>query len=234
MDILNEYENNLIDRIESSFQNRQKELIDFLNLLHDSDKKKYEKILDTLYKAYILLLYAHWEGFIKETVYGYFTFIVSNKKTINELKENFYNIYFKTLLKSYKVGRNINTEKNLLKCILDKNKKFKLELDDQYVKNYIIAINDNLKIKNYTNICNLLNYEYKDEFGLFERTLKKLVDNRNAIAHTGIGAVENLYSGLEDIEQMNCYILKEMEKFKDYIVNNIRNREFLIVSMHNT
>ena len=51
-----------LENIEISFFNRKKELFDFLEFIKYNDKN----LDETLNKSYVLLLYAHWEGFIQE------------------------------------------------------------------------------------------------------------------------------------------------------------------------
>lgn len=218
----------IIDEIDVSFQNRIRELIDFFNfLISDKSKENSDNILETLQKSYILLLYANWEGFIKECSITYFSFIISKKEKINNLKDNFYIIYFKDLLKNYKVNRDIKIEKSILEQLFNKNKKFSVKLNEEHFLKYILGTEDNLKLKNYQNICELINYSLNDPHNLFEVILTKLVHNRNSIAHTGIKANDNTYSDINDIEQMKNLILKEMENFKDYIISSIIEKKYL-------
>lgn len=221
---LDPYSEKKISEIEYSFQVRNKELIDFFNFI---DGLEESDIVDSLHKSYILLLYANWEGFIKEISCKYFDFINSRKKKVIELSNNFYEIYFKNLLKDYTKTRNINIEKDLLEKTLDIEKNFYLKINEEHFLKYILGVNDNLRVSNYANICNLLNYSYQDKFGIFEKNLERLIHNRNSIAHTGIKAEENTYTDIEDIKEMKKYITKEMENFKNFIIENIQEQKFL-------
>ena len=218
----------LISFLQTSLQNRKKELTDFFLFIKTQQTSP---INDSINKSYILLLYAHWEGFIKESSIKYFNFICSQKCKINKLTENFYAIHLKDLLKEYTLSRNIDIEKYLLQQILNTERKFKIPIGEKHFLKYILGIEDNLKAKNYKNICSLLNYTLEDPTGKFNILLTKLVHNRNSIAHTGIKAEENTYTDIADIEDMKNVIIKEMENFYFFIEKNIKNKNYL-KSMH--
>ncbi|AVQ26593.1 hypothetical protein C4N20_00345 [Fusobacterium ulcerans] len=215
----------LLSQIQISLQNRKKELLDFFIFIKTQQS---ETIEETINKSYILLLYAHWEGFIKETSIKYFSFICSQKRQVKDLTNNFYLIYFKDILKNYQISRAISIEKEILTKTLDKNKKFKIEIDKEHFQKYVLGIEDNLKFNNYKNICEILDYVLEDLTGKFNIILEKLVHNRNSIAHTGIKADENTYTDIADIEDMKNAIIKEMDNFYLFVESNIKNDRYLI------
>lgn len=217
----------LIFELTTALSNRKKEITDFYMYIQGCQSSGIAEILN---KSFILLLYAHWEGFIKEYTIKYFSFIISQKLVLSKLTENFLLIYLKSLLKTYKVDKNIFQEKKILDLV-SKGSKFKIKIDE-YFEKYTVGSENNLKFKNYKNICTILNYNLIDETNVFETNLEKLVHNRNSIAHTGLKAKENTYSNILDIEIMKNLIIGEMENFHSFIEKNVVNREYL-VSMHN-
>lgn len=217
----------LIFELTTALSNRKKEITDFYMYIQGCQSSGIAEILN---KSFILLLYAHWEGFIKEYTIKYFSFIISQKLVLSKLTENFLLIYLKSLLKTYKVDKNIFQEKKILDLV-SKGSKFKIKIDE-YFEKYTVGSENNLKFKNYKNICTILNYSLIDETNVFETNLEKLVHNRNSIAHTGLKAKENTYSDILDIEIMKNLIVGEMENFHSFIEKNVVNREYL-VSMHN-
>ena len=218
----------LIFELTTALSNRKKEITDFYMYIQGCQSSGIAEILN---KSFILLLYAHWEGFIKEYTIKYFSFIISQKLVLSKLTENFLLIYLKSLLKTYKVDKNIFQEKKILDLV-SKGSKFKIKIDE-YFEKYTVGSENNLKFKNYKNICTILNYSLIDETNVFETNLEKLVHNRNSIAHTGLKAKENTYSDILDIEIMKNLIVGEMENFHSFMEKNIINKEYL-VSMHNT
>lgn len=217
----------LIFELTTALSNRKKEITDFYMYIQSCQNSGIAEILN---KSFILLLYAHWEGFIKEYTIKYFSFIISQKLVLSKLTENFLLIYLKSLLKTYKVDKNIFQEKKILDLV-SKGSKFKIKIDE-YFEKYTVGSESNLKFKNYKNICTILNYSLIDETNVFETNLEKLVHNRNSIAHTGLKAEENTYSDILDIEIMKNLIIGEMENFHSFIEKNVVNREYLL-SMHN-
>ena len=217
----------LIFELTTALSNRKKEITDFYMYIQGCQSSGIAEILN---KSFILLLYAHWEGFITEYTIKYFSFIISQKLVLSKLTENFLLIYLKSLLKTYKVDKNIFQEKKILDLV-SKGSKFKIKIDE-YFEKYTVGSENNLKFKNYKNICTILNYSLIDETNVFETNLEKLVHNRNSIAHTGLKAKENTYSDILDIEIMKNLIVGEMENFHSFIEKNVVNREYL-VSMHN-
>ena len=217
----------LIFELTTALSNRKKEITDFYMYIQGCQSSGIAEILN---KSFILLLYAHWEGFIKEYTIKYFSFIISQKLVLSKLTENFLLIYLKSLLKTYKVDKNIFQEKKILDLV-SKGSKFKIKIDE-YFEKYTVGSENNLKFKNYKNICTILNYNLIDETNVFETNLEKLVHNRNSIAHTGLKAKENTYSDILDIEIMKNLIIGEMENFHSFMEKNVVNREYL-VSMHN-
>lgn len=217
----------LIFELTTALSNRKKEITDFYMYIQGCQSSGIAEILN---KSFILLLYAHWEGFIKEYTIKYFSFIISQKLVLSKLTENFLLIYLKSLLKTYEVNKNISQEKKILDMV-SKGSKFKIKIDE-YFEKYTVGSENNLKFKNYKNICTILNYSLIDETNVFETNLEKLVHNRNSIAHTGLKAKENTYSDILDIEIMKNLIIGEMENFHSFIEKNVVNREYLL-SMHN-
>ncbi|WP_339064022.1 MAE_28990/MAE_18760 family HEPN-like nuclease [Fusobacterium polymorphum] len=221
-----------LENIEVSFSNRKKELFDFLEFIK-SNGKSLDEILN---KSYVLLLYAHWEGFIKENLDAYLQFISSQNKKINMLTKNFLYMHLKNILKNYNINASLEQEKDLINYI-SSNLKFKIPIFEKklnktkYYEDYIIGIKSNLQFEKYVYICEKINYQFKDETKKFEVILRKLLHNRNSIAHTGIKAKDDSYTDIEDLKQMYEAIIDEMEKFKNHLTDFVSGKKYLL-SMH--
>ena len=88
--------------------------IEISDLILIAEKEENEVLL----KSIILLLYAHWEGYIKKTSKSYIKFIADNKFNIAELTENFKAISLKGLAKEVLASSNTLTLSNELKLTL--------------------------------------------------------------------------------------------------------------------
>jgi len=64
----------LIFELTTALSNRKKEITDFYMYIQGCQSSGIAEILN---KSFILLLYAHWEGFIKEYTIKYFSFVYS-------------------------------------------------------------------------------------------------------------------------------------------------------------
>lgn len=217
---------NLIMDLENSYTDRKNELNSFLNFVKLNNKE----LNKTLEKSFVLLLYANWEGYIKDSVSKYLIYISNKNIKIADLEDNFKIINLKLLLKNYTIEKNIYQE-ILLNQKLEKIKynKFKIDLVDkngEYYEKYILAIESNLKYKKYMNITKMIAYDFEDDLNILKLNLDKLIHNRNAIAHTGKEAKEESYLEIEDLENMNDSIVSEMENFKKYLQHIIKEKKY--------
>lgn len=80
----------LLEENSRSFENRKKEIENYFLFLKNQNNIIDNNIKDSLNKSFILLLYAHWEGFIKEITKNYFSFITLQKRTLKDMTDNFY------------------------------------------------------------------------------------------------------------------------------------------------
>src|ERR1035437_2256083 len=76
----------LLDNISEDWVWRIKELDDFKTVL---EKTKDDSTKSCLIRAGITLLYAHWEGFIKECSNHYYNFVTTKGFKLNELSDCF-------------------------------------------------------------------------------------------------------------------------------------------------
>ncbi len=226
-----------INNINRHFDNSRNELMQFLSYVKTGDIKY--PIKEYLEKSLILLLYAHWESFIKNSTNNYLTYVVLQNKQLIELTDNFHLIHIKNIMKNYKITRNLKKEEELFENLNNKKLRFKLitkksdssnlnykKLNELYkfYEEYILTVNSNLRSKNYKNICYLVNYDFKDVFVKIEMNIEKLIINRNTIAHEA-NMVHHI--DIEDINMMFGIILDEMERFRSHIIDTINNEKYL-------
>ena len=125
---------------------------------------------NTALRAGITLLYAHWEGAIKNLAYYYLVYVSSLKIPYNRLKPNFLAITLKNDI------RTLQTEiVNKLLCRYNQGSNIPTE--------NIISANSNLNSTIFTEIMSAIGLptdEYEKDYVLIDEVLLKM---RNKIAH---------------------------------------------------
>ncbi|EXC27089.1 MAE_28990/MAE_18760 family HEPN-like nuclease [Acinetobacter sp. 809848] len=232
---------------------RKKEITS-LNLIafkihQDSDKD--QVLYQTVMKTLFLLLYSHWEGFVKKTSKLYLKYLSNQALITSNLTPNFAALM---LQKSIDTCSSEQSSKSLSIThyldFIDKHEKrvsnkFKVEVNlDQDVDDGFIQTYSNLNYKNYKNIINSLNlpfYEYyfsaktkvdiQDTNNKIQKVeyLKKLLDfsllaHRNAIAH---GSKNNISLDFNEYSQLENKILFLLGMHKEDILEFCFNKYFL-------
>lgn len=208
---------------------RKVEISDLLLLAKESSK-------EVLLKSVILLLYAHWEGYIKKSSKLYLKYISEEKLNLSDLSFNFTAVS----LKSH-VSRCIDTKDKLtlanelifvsnFKKI--ENKKFKLNIDlENNLDNDIIDTQSNLKPKVFKNIIEILGLTYKEALSAREHYINsQLLANRNAIGHGGKfdPTHQNDFSlEISDIEKLKSIIFSIIDSFRDELLEYVYNQFYL-------
>jgi hypothetical protein len=204
----------LEDYIAKEFSWRRQELTNFKNITFTGRKV----LKNTNAKMLIVLLYSHWEGFIKNTAIAYCEFLNNKGIKYCDLEDNF---------KAYCILNNFE----------DNNfpyKKFSSYIDVITILNSKLDDKLNINAEKYINTqSNLNSVVLKDivqkiGFNYFEYELQaNLIDNtflalRNPIAHgeyreVDEKTVEDLYE--EIINLINC--------FKNQILNAVTSKSYL-------
>lgn len=176
--------------------------------LNDEDDTLYRTVVKTLY----LLLYSHWEGFIKKSCKIYLSYINQKKVKTSELTNNFSALILKKSInkcynKENQDSLSITTYLDFVMLHNDKlNTNFKVDVkvnhdfDDGFINTF-----SNLNFKNYKNIIEslelpLYSFLYKDSYkvSVIDVNMKEqrveslcsmldfdLLQYRHSIAHGG-------------------------------------------------
>ena len=135
------------------------------------------------------MLYAHWEGYIKQSSKYYLKFVSEHKLKHKQLTLNYKAITLKGLINSCVKDNesfSLSNEVQLLNKLVDKEEtKFSVSRNFEKDKNKtIIDTQSNLKPKVFIGICNTLGLNYKACLEIKENYLSEhLINNRNAIGH---------------------------------------------------
>lgn len=163
---------------------------------------------DTMIRAGVTLLYAHWEGFIKQAATLYLCYVSSLKLTYSELHTNFLALTLKKKINENLIKANkciSHTEIiNLLFEYNDKHSKIPCKIDTK----------SNLNSDTFKDIMISINLEiskYELSFNLIDEVL---LANRNKIAHGNFLILKE-----KDYFELHDKILSMLETFKQQILD---------------
>ncbi len=163
----------------------------------------------TLVRASIALLYAHWEGFIKSAATAYVTYVNNQGLSYSELQTCFVVLGFKKTLHDAQQSKQSQLNVTLVEFIRDGlGEKSKLKIDTA------INTESNLSAAVFENILQAVGFEvspYEAKTNLINESLLK---RRNTIAHGEyIGVAKEDWSKLAD------EVLQMLRQFKTDIEN---------------
>ncbi|HUI28870.1 MAG TPA: MAE_28990/MAE_18760 family HEPN-like nuclease [Candidatus Acidoferrales bacterium] len=188
--------NELNDNLQEEYAWRIKELHDFKSVV---DASRNDNTRNALIRSGVALLYAHWEGFVKNAAQNYYTFVSFKRLKHNELKENFIAVCLRKSIHELLETNKVVMQTKSVKFILN-------ELGNQaHFPSRIPIESFNLTYEVLCEYCTLLgleteNYELKKYF-----IDKKLVENRHKIAHGKYFNVD--YSTFNDIYETTIELL---------------------------
>lgn len=206
-----------IHKLDEDLAWRKKEISDLL-LLDASNAS------DVLMKSLLMMLYAHWEGYIKNAAKLYLLYIAGQNYVISDLSINFHTILLKGLIqeceKSYD-GMTLENEMRFLERFSsNQNAIFKLNGSFHRERNKtIVNTQDNLTPKVFANICRIIGMSEKN--ALVTRTQyfdETFVNGRNAISHGSkvlLDGNNEFDLSKSDISELKELILLIMSHFND-------------------
>ncbi|GAA6167310.1 MAE_28990/MAE_18760 family HEPN-like nuclease [Sessilibacter corallicola] len=224
-----------IERIESDLGWRKKEVSNLLLL-----EKQDNQIL--IIKSTLLLLYSHWEGFIKNACKVYLEHISNKKININDLTENFKAITLKGLiLEVYKSSETLtlSNELNFLQNFNGtKSKVFsvKKNFSKSEKDKSIINTKDNLSLNVFKSILRIIGIDYSDSIDTKSAFIdEKLLGNRNKVAHGNkIESIDEDFDlSLDELKKVKDVVFYLMDNFSDDLIYFVEN-ELYFESNKNT
>lgn len=223
----------LVELLDEDLGWRKKEISDLILIAQESNK-------EVILKSIILLLYAHWEGYIKRSSKVYLRYISEEKKNLNELTENFKAVALKSLIKECLSSKESLTLQNEIAVInkLSKAAKTRFKLPkkkgpdtDSDFDNAIIDTRSNLNPKRFKNILSIIGLHYKSQLASKERYIEShLLANRNLIGHGSkfkpdFESEFNLE--IKDIVKLRDIVFSIIDNFKDELIEYSKNEFFL-------
>lgn len=228
-----EYKKELSELEDNLFEDwtwRAKELSELILLSEGNENNK------VLCKTFYLLLYSHWEGYIKNSSYLYLEYISKTSYKIVDLTDNFSALFIKGLMKELEMTKDsltVNKELELIKSLTNLNelkigKKLKINVNNDKDKS-IINTQDNLSSKVFKNICEVVGTSYKEVYDLRKRIIDHdLLNTRNAISHGNVFLEEHdSFFDLKNIKKLRDYILAIIEVYRDELISFAKEHYFL-------
>jgi hypothetical protein len=200
-----------------------------LHFLKDSIRDSEDHMLNTAIRAGILLLYSHWEGFIKMTSREYLKYLNQQNCRVSQMKDNLLALHLKKTIIELSSTNKTSKIPILLNKINNSEETFKVKPMDRD----IINTNHNLNFEWFYEILYTLGI-VNDEFETKKHYIdKKLLDKRNDIAHGEYTQFVILYdqhsikSAKDDFFELFDVIINLLDKFKDEIVEAGINKSHL-------
>lgn len=170
----------------------------------------------TLVRASVALLYAHWEGFIKSAATGYVTYVNNQGLRYSELKTCFVVLGFKKALHDVQQSKQSQVNATLIDFLRDGlDGKSKLKIDTA------INAESNLSASVFENILHAVGFDtapYEAKAHLIDESLLK---RRNTIAHG-----EYIDVAKDDWAKLADEVLEMLRQFKTDVENAMALSDF--------
>ena len=219
-------------RLENDLGWRKKEISDLYLLAA-------EKPSEAIYKSLLLMIYAHWEGFIKKSSKLYLNSVAEQNNTLSELCINFKAIKLKSKIDACVQSTNAFSIEHQIKFFSeydDTTTKFDISISpDKRQGDYFINTESNLNNDVLRRIYKTIGLHYSSPLktrGVFIDT--KLVDRRNAIAHG-----DKLFANsqpealtLDYIKELKSVVFAILEAFQRDLLEHYHNKFYLAANAH--
>lgn len=199
----------LNEELDAELAWRKKELI-YIKSLIEKDGSLHRTVQDTLVRSAVTILYAHWEGFIKNAATFYVEFVFRQNLKYSELSTNFLTLDLETKLGECSIQDRHTQISETIEAL-----RGDLEISPSNQWKNAIQTKSNLNSKYFKEIVTSLGLEYS-----FYEIKEKLIDevllgSRNKIAHG------ERYS-LDRVQYIDLHheVIGMMDIFKNQIENS--------------
>lgn len=208
----------LSDGLNQQLAWRKKELSDLKSLLDLSPSNTSRR--SVLLRSAITILYAHWEGFIKEASSIYLEYVSRQGLRYNQLTNNFIALAFKNQLKLIEETQKPCTYTEALNFITSRlDEHSRLPYED------VIRTESNLSSSVLKEITCILGLDYSFYELKQELIDTKLLRQRNAVAHGEYLSIE-----MEGYSDLHKEVIGMMDEFKTQVENHACQRSYQVSS----
>ncbi|GHU67921.1 hypothetical protein AGMMS49983_19830 [Clostridia bacterium] len=208
---------NLQDTIDAEMAWRKRELTAIKANIQSS--RNFAK--NTALRAGITLLYAHWEGSVKNIAYYYLCYVSHLRLPYNRLKHNFLAISIKSDLSRFTSSSKLTVQTKIVSDIFSRYNQ-----SSQIPHEGIIRTNSNLNASLFTEILCTLGLDidaYSADFTLIDEVLLNM---RNKIAHGE--QLEELSLDEERYNQIHAIMFRLIDQFAVQVLNAASSKEYLL------
>lgn len=209
---------------------RKHEISQLFMILNSSESK------DVVIKSLVLLLYAHWEGFIKRSSKLYLKYVMEENIKTKDLTLNFHAIKLKEYARKCieEDSKNLSQELSFLNAQYKTGeKKFKCSVDvDNDLDEDIINTGHNLNSKVLKAIVEIVGSKYNEAMQARSNYIDAvLLNNRNSIGHAG--RVAKIGGNGFELSQTEVLILKNfvtmmLDYYSDILCDYVSFKYYLI------
>lgn len=210
---------NLQDAIDAEMAWRKRELTAIKANIQAS--RSFAK--DTALRSGITLLYAHWEGAIKNIACYYLAYVSDLRLPYNKLKLNFLAISVKAELDKFSSTNKVSLQTKVVNCVFEKQ-----EENSVIPKDGVIRTNSNLNSILFTEIMHAIGLNTNGYEGYFKLIDEVLLNMRNKIAHgEQLGILSLDEARYNDIHSK---IFNLIDQFAVQIINAAATKEYLKIA----
>lgn len=206
----------LDDKISQETVWRKRELTTSLKRLQGSPDSQRVAL-----RSGVLLLYAHWEGWVKNVAMLYLEYVRTQRLSYDELSEAFLGSALKSKFSEFERAFEPTTHNNFARFLregLDTRATFSSEL---------IRTESNLSSKVFSDVLVRLGLPQRSQYLTRAHLIdEKLVGLRNSIAHGQYAKLEE-----KDFRQLQSDILELLELFTDDVKNAASTKSYLANSV---
>jgi hypothetical protein len=221
---------NLEDLLYEDWTWRKTEISELIIIAETEEK-------NVLLKSIILLLYAHWEGYIKKSSKTYLKFISDNKIEVSRLTDNFKYFAMKGLAQEVLKSSETLTTSNDISFIKRFNeinlktidKLIQINLENERDKS-IIDTQDNLTPTVFKKILDIIGLRYLHGYEAKNTHIERnLVKYRNSIGHGNkkLSSSEDFILELNSLLELRDIIFLIIENFRDDIIQFAKEEYYL-------
>lgn len=213
----------LNELIEKDYAWRISELSNYRSALLTEQNEKAQK---AKIRAGVALLYAHWEGFIKQLANWYYNFVSFQSHYVSDLSESFASIILRAELNVLESSNKIKDHQRVIKMIFEGMNKTAYFSSKSPIKT------SNLKFEIFEDVCILLGInplEFERRYKRkFDRNIQLTIDEdlvgqRNSIAHG-----EYLPISIEEYKKLYDIVVNGfLFNFKEILMDCATNKKYL-------